>query len=201
MGKRAQDSSSGSRAVRTWITAILLALSTAACTEASGIQTSRPAASRLAEPSAASTPTSAAPRPAPSLTSGPGLERLVSQRYVDFQRVAAEVGATSNSADPRLSEYATGAVLENLRGKLAVRRQAGTRLYGAPVPHVQSVSVSADRATVRDCLDNSATGLVDRAGKKLSVGRERQQTTATLVLAGGIWKVSDVATVAGGGSC
>jgi hypothetical protein len=201
MGKRAQDSTSGSRAVRTWITALLLGLSTAACTEANGLQTSRPATSRLSDPSASPTPTSAASTPAPSHTSGPGLERLITQRYVDFQRVATQAGATSNSSDPRLAEYATGAVLENLRGKLAVRRQAGTRLYGAPVPHVQSVSVSGDRATVRDCLDNSATGLVDRAGKKLSVGRERQQTTATLVLAGGTWKVSDIATVAGGGSC
>ncbi len=201
MGKRAHDGIRGSRAVRTWITALLLGLLTAACTEANGLPTSRPATSRLPDPSAASMPTSGASTPAPGPTSATGLERLVTQRYVGFQRVAAEAGAVSNSADPRLSEYATGAVLENLRGKLAVRRQAGTRLYGAPVPHVQSVSVAGARATVRDCLDNSATGLVDRAGKKLSVGRERQQTTATLVLADGTWKVSDVATVAGGGSC
>ncbi len=194
MGKRAHDFYGGSRAVRTWITALLLGLSTAACTEANGIQTSRPATSGLPQPSAASMPT-------PSATSRPGLERLVTRRYVDFQRVVAEAGAESDPDDPRLAEYATGAVLKSLRGKLAVRRQSGSRLYGAPVPHVQSVSVSRDRATLRDCLDNSATGLMDRAGKKLSVGRERQQTTATLVLADGTWKVSDIATVAGGGSC
>lgn len=50
-------------------------------------------------------------------------------------------------------------------------------------------------------LDNSATGLVDRSGKKLSVGRERQETTATLVRADGSWKVSEITTIAGRGSC
>lgn len=69
------------------------------------------------------------------------------------------------------------------------------------MPHVQSVSVAGDRATVRDCLDNSATGLVDRSGKKLSVGRARQETTATLIREQGTWKVSEIETVAGGGSC
>jgi hypothetical protein len=113
----------------------------------------------------------------------------------------AETGATSDAADPRLAEYTTGAVLENLRAKLAVRQQSGTRLYGAPVPHVQSVSLSGNLATVKDCLDNSGTGLMDGSGNKLSVGRDRQETTATLVLEEGVWKVSEITTIAGGGSC
>ena len=144
---------------------------------------------------------SPAPSASASLPATSSAGSVVEQRYVGFQRVVAESGASSNADDPRLADYATGAVLENLRGKLAVRRQAGTRLYGTPIPHVQSVSVSGDRATVRDCLDNSGTGLIDRAGKKLSVGRPRQATTATLVLKGGVWKVSEITTVAGGGAC
>lgn len=194
MAKRVHDEQRRWRAARAPIATVLLALSLASCSQSNGIQTSPPGTSMSPTAAAASTPS-------PIASSAAATERLVRQRYVDFQRVVAEVGAASGTDDPRLAEYATGAVLENLRGKLAVRRQSGTRLYGAPVPNVQSVSVSGARATVRDCLDNSGTGLMDAAGKKLSVGRDRQETSATLVLADGTWKVSEITTVAGGGSC
>jgi hypothetical protein len=191
MPKRAHDPDTGWRAASALI-AIALTLLLAACSAdgirtsdaRTGVSTAAPAAVATGEPAASD-----------------AAELLVRQRYVEFHRVVAETGATSDADDPRLAEYATGAVLENLRGKLAVRRQSGTRLYGMPVPHVQSVSVAGERASVVDCLDNSGTGLVDRAGKKLSVGRERQETTATLVIEDGVWKVSEITTIAGGGSC
>lgn len=192
MPKRAQDADTGCRAASTLIAATLALLLTA-CSHADGI--------RATEPRAGTSAALATVTPDPVATSDGAAELLVTQRYVEFQRVVAETGAASDPDDPRLAEYATGAVLENLRGKLAVRRQEGTRLYGTPIPHVQSVTVSGDRATVMDCLDNSGTGLVDRAGKKLSVGRERQATTATLVREGSTWKVSEITTIAGGGSC
>lgn len=191
MANRARHPQRGWRAVRALPLLLAVAVSAAACSAANGIQTS-PSGSP-------SSPTVATP--SVSSTSQVAIERLVTQRYVDFQRVVAEVGATSNPDDPRLAEYSTGAVLVDLRGRLAVRRQAGTRLQGAPVPHVQAVSLAGDRATVQDCLDNSTAALIDKAGNKLAVGRTRQQTTATLVLIGGSWKVSEVTTVAGGGSC
>jgi hypothetical protein len=193
MPKRAQNPDTGWRAASVLIAA-MLALLLAACSDADGIGTSDPRAG-------VSTAAPTAVAPSAVATSNAAVEREVTDRYVTFQRVVAETGATSDADDPRLAEYATGAVLENLRGKLAVRRQSGTRLYGMPVPHVQSVSVARDRATVVDCLDNSGTGLVDRAGKKLSVGRERQETTAVLVLEDDVWKVSEITTIAGGGSC
>jgi hypothetical protein len=192
MPKRAHDADTGWRAASI-LMATTLALLVAACSDADGIRTSDPRAGI-----STAAPTAVAPS---TLATSDNAELLVAQRYVEFQRVVAEAGATSDADDPRLAEYATGAVLANLRGKLAVRRQAGTRLYGRPVPHVRSVSLSEDRATVVDCLDNSGTGLVDRAGKKLSVGRERQETTAVLVLEDGVWKVSEITTIAGGGSC
>ena len=193
MAKRANDLSPRFRPPRVWLAAVSLGVTLSACSHDAGIQTA-PLQSHEAPPASRS----------PSLSKPPTsteAERLVTQRYVDFQRVAAEAGATSNADDHRLVDYATGAVLKGLRGKLAVRRQAGTRLYGRPVPHVKSVTVLGDRAMVMDCLDNSATGLVDRAGKKLSVGRDRQETTATLIWVNDTWKVSAITTVAGGGSC
>jgi hypothetical protein len=191
MPKPAHDSPSGCRAASHLVATLALALLLAACSDAGGIETS--------VPRAGSTAVTATTQPSSSTTAV--LDREVTERYVTFHRVVAETGAASDPDDPRLAEYATGAVLANLRGKLAVRRQSGTRLYGMPVPHVRSVSVSGERATVTDCLDNSGTGLVDRAGKKLSVGRDRQETTAVLVLEGSTWKVSEITTVAGGGSC
>lgn len=193
MPKRAHHPGSGYRAAPPLIAAVALALLLTACSDADGIETSVP---RTGTPSGTATT-----EPSSDPISQAAVEREVTDRYVTFQRIVAETGATSDADDPRLAEYATGAVLENLRGKFAVRQQAGTRLYGVPVPHVQSVSVSGDRATLLDCLDNSATGLLDRAGKKLSVGRERQETTATLVRVGDAWKVSAITTIAGGGSC
>lgn len=193
MSKRAHDPGSGCRAAPPLFAAVALTLLLTACSDADGIETSVPRSGSSS--GAATTP------PSSGTTSTAAVEREVTERYVTFQRIVAETGSASDADDPRLAEYATGAVLENLRGKFAVRQQAGTRLYGVPVPHVRSVSVSGDRATLLDCLDNSATGLMDRAGKKLSVGRERQETTATLVRVGDVWKVSEITTIAGGGSC
>jgi hypothetical protein len=194
MPKRAHDPEPGCRTAYRRVAASALCLTLAACTDANGIETSAPRPD-------VSAPASAPHSESPFLTSDAATEKLVTERYVEFQHVVAETGATSDAADPRLADYATGAVLENLRSKLAVRQQAGTRLYGAPVPHVQSVSLSGDRAIVEDCLDNSGTGLMDGDGNKLSIGRERQETTATLVVEEGVWKVSEISTIAGGGSC
>jgi hypothetical protein len=196
MRKRPGNTRLSCRSASALLTALAVSTCVAACTDARGIETSAPAATSAPPVAVATTATTT-----PVLTPGADTERLVQQRYTDFQRVVAESGATSDADDPRLAEYATGAVLENLRGKLAVRQQAGTRLYGAPVPHVSAISVRNDRAIVTDCLDNSKTGLMDKAGNKLSVGRARQETTATLVRVGDSWKVSEITTVAGGGSC
>ena len=194
MPKRSSAPRPGCRSASTLMAALAAGAALSGCSDARGIATTAPRS--------ASSPTGLATAPPdPEARSDADLERLVTQRYVDFQRIVAESGATSDAADPRLAEYATGAVLDNVLGKLAVRQQAGTRLYGAPVPHVRAVSVSGDRATIQDCLDNSATGLVDKAGNKVSVGRDRQATTATLVRTGDTWRVSEITTVAGGGSC
>lgn len=194
MAKRASDAARESRTGLVVTVAAMLGLVLAACSDANGVPTNPP-------PTRTSPASSATTAPAAGTSPEAATKTLVTERYLEFQRVVAEVGATSDADDPRLPEYATGAVLENLQGKLAVRRQSGIRLYGVPQPDVQYVSVVGSRATVRDCLDNSQTGLVDRAGKTLSVGRARQETTATLVLLQGTWKVSEIKTVAGGGSC
>lgn len=193
MAKRAHHPGSGCCAVPRLIAPVAVALLLTGCAGAKGVET---APLRTGMPSGAAAIESSA-----SPLSQAAVEREVSDRYVTFHRIVAETGATSDADDPRLAEYATGVVLENLRGKFAVRQQSGTRLYGAPVPHVQSVAVRGDRATLLDCLDNSGTGLMDRSGKKLSVGREQQATTATLVQEDGTWKVSEITTIAGGGSC
>ena len=193
MAKRANDLSPRFRSPRVWLAAVSLGVTLSACSHDAGIQTI-PLQTHEASPAS---PSPSLSQPSTSAVVG----RVVTQRYLGFQRVVAESGATSNADDPRLAEYAAGDVLKGLLGKLAVRRQAGTHLYGRPVPHVKSVTVSGDRAMVMDCLDNSATGLVDRSGKKLSVGRDRQETTATLIRANDTWKVSAVTTIAGGGSC
>ena len=111
------------------------------------------------------------------------------------------MGAASDPDDPRLADYATGGVLANLRGTFALRRGEGRRLYGQAIPHVSALTITGGKARVEDCLDNSATGLVEANGTKLNVGRAEQQITATLVQEAGVWKIADVTTVEGGGDC
>ena len=123
---------------------------------------------------------------APTSTSSPpddvaATKAEIQERYERYHEVVAEVGAASDPDDPRLADYATGGVLANLRGTFALRRAEGRRLYGQAVPHVSAVSVTDNRATVQDCLDNSATGLMDAAGTKLNVGRAKQLITVSLV--------------------
>lgn len=193
MAKRANHPRPGYGTARAGVAALALGVVLGGCSDDPGIPTAVPTTGDSPATSATASPAETGEAAA--------AERLVTQRYLEFQQVVAESGAASDPDDPRLVEYATGAVLDNLLGKLAVRKQAGTRLYGAPVPDVQSVTVSGDNATVKDCLDNSGTGLEDAAGNKLSVGRDRQETTATLVLVDDTWRVSEITTVAGGGWC
>ena len=152
MANRANNLSLRHRSALLWAAAAVFGVTLSACSNSGGIQTTLP---RLGEAKTSS------PSPSPTVKSA-NVDRLVIQRYLTFQRVVAESGAASNADDARLAEYATGAVLVSLRGKLAVRHQAGTKLYGSPLPHVQSVKLSGGRATVLDCLDNSATGLENR---------------------------------------
>ena len=123
------------------------------------------------------------------------------QRYEQYHAVVAQVGAASDPDDARLEDYDTGPVLANLRGTFTLRRAEGRRLYGQAVPHVSAVTITDGEATVQDCLDNSATGLMDAAGTKVNVGRDRQQTTAKLIQENGVWKVAELTTVEGGGDC
>lgn len=162
MAKRANHPRPGYRAAHTSVAALALSAVLSGCSDDEGIRT--------AVPTTGDSNASAATASPAETGAAAAAERLVTERYLMFQEIVAESGAASDPDDPRLVEYATGAVLDNLVGKLAVRKQAGTRLYGAPLPDVQSVTVSGDNATVKDCLDNSGTGLEDAAGQQ-ALGR------------------------------
>ena len=109
MPKRTHHPGSGYRAAPPLIAAVALALLLTACSDADGIETSVP---RTGTPSGTATT-----EPSSDPISQAAVEREVTDRYVTFQRIVAETGATSDADDPRLAEYATGAVLGNLRGK------------------------------------------------------------------------------------
>jgi len=171
-----------------------------ACSNEPGIRAETPTAT---EPSAAiGSSTGSASTLSPNPTNdAAAIQAQVQERYKQYRVVVAEAGAASDPDDPRLADYATGGVLANLRGTFALRRTEGRRLYGQAVPHVSAVSVTDNRATVEDCLDNSATGLMDAAGTKLNVGRAKQLIIVSLVQEGGVWKVAELTTVEGGGGC
>ena len=171
----------------------------AACSNDPGVRVEAP----TPDESSSTNRSSTGPKPTSSATadSAAAIEAEVQERYKQYRVVVAEAGAASDPDDPRLADYATGGVLANLRGTFAQRRAEGRRLYGQAVSHVSAVSVTVEKARVEDCLDNSATGLMDAAGTKLNVGRAEQLITVTLVEEGGVWKVTEVTTIEGGGSC
>ena len=171
----------------------------AACSNNSGVRVEVP----TPDESSSTIRSSAGPTLTSSATAdyAAAIEAEVQERYKQYRVVVAEAGAASDPDDPRLEDYATGGVLANLRGTFAQRQAEGRRLYGQAVPHVSAISVTDGKAVVEDCLDNSATGVMDATGAKLSVGRAEQLITVTLIQEGGVWKVAEATTVQGGGDC
>ena len=190
----------GRYSTATFVPLVVVGTFLAACSGDSGLAVETPAhrENPSASPSFTGPPSMSLPSPVDDVAA---TKVQVQERYERYHEVVAEVGAVSDPDDPRLADYATGGVLANLRGTLALRRADGRRLYGRAAPHVSAVTITGDQATVQDCLDNSATGLMDPAGTRLNVGRAQQQTTATLTQEAGVWKVSELTTVEGGGGC
>ena len=104
--------------------------------------------------------------------------------------------AAADPMDPlstRLAEHATGTELETVRKAFVARRSGGEVIRGAFDLAPRVVSVVGQSATVRDCyLDNTGVYDAGTGTRKDTATGVRHLITASLVLDGSAWKVSDL---------
>ena len=112
-------STSGPAAIAFLVAGMLLV----ACSNEPGVQAEPPTATEPSSTIGSSTGSASTLSPTP--TDIAAVTRAqVQVRYEQYHEVIAEAGAASDPDDPRLADYATGAVLANLRGTFALRRGA-----------------------------------------------------------------------------
>ena len=99
-----------------------------------------------------------------------------------------------------LQPVATDPEISQLIATLHQQWQKHRVLYGAHVAHVRAVTISSDKAELNDCQDASGAGIATASGRKITVGVKRNPVVATLLLRGGVWKVS-VISYPRGASC
>lgn len=151
------------------------------------------------DPAAIST-TATGPSTSPSTTAGATTttavddEQAVLDAYVAFWNHGFLVAADPmDPTHPALAEHATGTQLETLQRAFLARQTNGEVIRGSLDLAPRIVSVVGETATVRDCyLDD--TGVFDAAtGERHDTPTGvRHLVTATLVVEGDAWKVSDL---------
>ncbi len=94
---------------------------------------------------------------------------------------------------PALAQHATGKQLETLQKAFLASRAGGEVIRGTLDLAPRVLSVTGDRAAVRDCyLDNSGVYDAATGSRKDTASGTRHLVTASLVREGGVWKVSDL---------
>jgi hypothetical protein len=134
----------------------------------------------------------------PAASPGPGRTPAVSDQvvaaYTGYWQALGQALDARNAAAARaiLAPFATPALIPSLVSGLETDWARGEIQYGAPVPHILSVQVTGDKATVHDCADFSHAGVQTTTGQLVgSLGNPRVNMISILVLSGGRWLLSN----------
>lgn len=134
----------------------------------------------------------------PAASPGPGRTPTVSDQvvtaYTGYWQALGQALDARNATQARaiLASFATPALIPSLVSGLETDWARGEIQYGAPVPHILSVQVTGDRATVHDCADFSHAGVQTTTGQVVgSLGDPRVNMISVLVLSGGRWLLSN----------
>jgi hypothetical protein len=116
----------------------------------------------------------------------------VLQAYRASWKAFEEALSTANAYDQGLSATMVGTQLQNVRANLLGDRSAGVVGRGSVTLHPKIGSVSATTASVVDCSYSTSELIYAKSGKPVPpvTPPENDQVHATLVFAGGAWKVS-----------
>lgn len=116
----------------------------------------------------------------------------VLQAYRAASSAFVQALATANSNDPALAATMIDPELVSVRANLVGDQQKGIVGRGAVTLHPKLVSHSSTTATVVDCLYSASELVYQATGKPVPpvTPPENDGVTATLVLTGGVWKLS-----------
>ena len=143
---------------------------------------------------ASSTATTAPARAAkstPSSTTDPASTAVLAA-YRAGWRAFEQALATANPADPALAATMVDPQLQGVKANLLADQRQGMVGRGTFTLHPKIVAMSATTATVVDCAYSTAALVYVSTGKPVPpvTPPENDGVRATLVLAGGTWKIS-----------
>jgi hypothetical protein len=115
--------------------------------------------------------------------------------YTGYWQALGQALDTRNAASARavLAQYATAASIPGLVNGFETDWAQGEVQYGSPVPHILTVQITGDHATVHDCADFSNAGVQSASTGQVigSLGSSRVNMISTLVRTRGRWLVSN----------
>ncbi len=171
------------------LAAVTMALATAGCSAGSSAAVPSPSAAGPTRLSVPASSQSSSSDPSAAATTA------VLRQYDAFWGALppASAATTDTSRLDALFATTTTPELSQLVETFGKQRTAGKVLYGRDVLHPVVTSVANDLARVTDCQDSSQSGVMDlKSGRRLTVGVSRNPVDATLLMRGGVWKVSVV---------
>jgi hypothetical protein len=142
-------------------------------------------------------PGKAASQASPAAVAGPPQtpQDQVVAAYNGYWQALGQALDARNAASARtiLAPYTAPALIPSLISGFQTDWARGEIQYGGPVPHIQSVQISGDRANVHDCADFSNAGVQSASTGQVigSLGNSRVNMISTLVLSRGRWLVSN----------
>jgi hypothetical protein len=121
-------------------------------------------------------------------------EAEVEAAYLAYWEMNKRLSEAPDPDDPELGERATGTALDKLVESLTTMRAAGERfVFGPEYSHlVESVEVSDDNATIRDCAIDDAIVENNRTGAREELGVSTALLEASLVFTDHGWLVSTI---------
>lgn len=166
----------------TVVGAVVVACMLAGCSSSPGDDSAN---STTSSASATTTSTAASPT-----TESPSIVVLVAYRaaWAAFEHAAAD----ANPDDPALAATMVDSQLTGVKANLLSDQQQGIVGRGTFTLHPKITALSANTATVTDCAYSTAVLVYAKTGKQVPpiTQPENDGVTSTLVLSGGMWKVS-----------
>ncbi len=141
--------------------------------------------------STATTVRAKAAKSTPSSTTDPATAAVLAA-YRAGWRAFEQALATANPADPALAATMVDPQLQGVKANLLADQRQGMVGRGTFTLHPKIVSISATTATVVDCAYSTAALVYVSTGKPVPpvTPPENDGVHATLVLAGGTWKIA-----------
>lgn len=177
-------------ATRLMVAAVLIAGAGPVLSACGGGSDAAPTSSTASSRPTTSLPASTSAAPSTSMTTS--LKAAVLLAYRAASNAFEQALAEANPGDPELPATMTEPQLTSVKANLLADQQQGIVGRGTVTLHPKLVSVSPTTATVVDCVYSTNELVYKATGKPVppATPPENDGVRATLVLSGGVWKVS-----------